>query len=212
MSKWGRGFGVAALVVGVLCGGCTSSSDIQRRAAEQKRTYLLEADTSAVAAQEARFDEVKIRAFRSLPPFNSPSLVVKRANGEAVLDFYTAWIVPPHELVRVQTVRYLEQAGLFRAIHDAASGSLPPLGLEGTVCELFLDCRGEKPEAVVTLRLVVLDERAPGFTVLGVAEKTARAGYDPAREDGIALAFNSALTQALGALAQELGSPDSGKK
>ena len=212
MNKWVSVFGAGMIAVGVLSGGCTSSSDIQRRVAEQKRTYLLEADTAAVAVQPVRFGEVKIRTFRSLPPFNSPGLVVKRANGETVLDFYTAWIAAPHELVRVQAARYLEKAGLFRAVHDTASGTLPSLGLEGTVCELFLDCRGEKPEAVVTLRLVVLDERTPGFTVLCTAEETARAEYDPAREDGIAQAFNSALTQVLGALARELGSGDNAKK
>ena len=203
MSKWvGAVAVVGLLAMGV---GCTSTADAQRRAAEQKRTYLLEADTSAVAARAARFDAVKVRAFRSLPPFNTASLVVRRGNGETVLDFYTAWVAAPHELARVQVTRYLERVGLFRAVYDASSGALPPLGLEGTVCELFLDCRGAVPEAVVTLRLVVLDERATEFTVVGAAERTARVGCDAAREDGIAVAFNAALTQALGAVVEALG-------
>ncbi|MCL1921383.1 MAG: hypothetical protein FWG50_09965 [Kiritimatiellaeota bacterium] len=203
MSGWVSGIAVA-VVLGALGVGCSSSADIQRKAAEQKRTWLLEADTSAVAARAARFDEIKMRAFRGLPPFNTASLVVKRANGETVLDFYNAWVAAPHEMARVQAARYLEKTGLFRAVHDGASGALPPLGLEGTLCELFLDCRGARPEAVVTLRLVVLDERAPSFTVVCSAERTARAVYDAAREDGIADAFTAALTLALDALAQEL--------
>jgi len=186
--------------------GCvSSSSDAQRQAVEQKRTYLLEAGIPTATAAQARFDAVKVRAFRGLPPFNSTSLVVKRANGETVLDFYNAWVAVPHDLVRVQATRYLERAGLFRAVHDASSGTSAPLGLEGTVCELFLDCRSGQPTAVVTLRLTLLDERATGFTALRAAEKTARASYDPAREDGIALAFNTALTRALEALVQEMG-------
>ena len=189
-------------VLGGLGMGCASSSDVQRKATEQKRTWLLEADTSAVKVQPARFAEIKVRTFRSLPPFNASSIVVKRANGEAVLDFYNAWVAPPHELIRVQAVRYLEQEGLFEAVYDATSGTLAPLGLEGTVCELFLDCRGEKPAAVVTLRLVVLSELLPEFAVLCVAEKTGRAEYDV--EEGIARAFNAALTQALDAAVREL--------
>jgi len=207
MIKWVMGIRMVgvSVMLGMLGPGCTSSSDAQRQAVEQKRTYLLDADMPSVKAAQARFGVVKVRPFRGLPPFNSTSLVVKRANGETVLDFYNAWVAPPHDLVRVQATRYLEQAGLFRAVYDASSGTATSIGLEGTVCELFLDCRGEKPAAVVTLRLVLLDERSTEFTVLCTAEKTARADYDPAREDSIAHAFNTALTHVLNALAQELG-------
>jgi len=187
----------------------SSSSEVQRQAVEQKRTYLLEAGMPAATAThaqaQARFGTVKVRAFRALPPFNSASLVVKRANGETVLDFYNAWVAPPHDLVRVQAMRYLERAGLFSAVYDAASGTLASIGLEGSVCELYLDCRGEKPAAVVTLRLMLLDERSSGFTVLCASEKSARADYDPSREDGIAHAFNAALTKALEEIATDMG-------
>ena len=206
MREWVRVVWVFA-ALGMLGAGCVSvpSGDDQRAAAEQKRTYLPEAEMPAAAAGQARFGEVKVRAFRGLPPFNAASFVVKRANGETVLDFYNAWVGPPHELIRVQAARYLERAGLFGAVYDAGSGTSAPLGLEGTVCELFLDCRGEKPAAVVTLRLVVLDEQSPTFTVLCSAEKTGRAACDAEGRDGIARAFNAALTQALAALVQELG-------
>jgi len=207
MVKWVMGIGVAVML-GMLGPGCSSSSGVQRQAVEQKRTYLLEAGMPAAVAAQARFDAVKVRTFRGMPPFSSTSLVVKRANGETVLDFYNTWVAPPHELVRVQATRYLERTGLFSAVYDATSGTAAPIGLEGTVCELFLDCRGEKPMAVVTLRLVLLDERSAEFTVLASAEKTARAIYDPTREDGIAHAFNAALTHALGELAQGLGAKE----
>ena len=197
---------VAALgMLGIGAGCVSSSSDAQRKAAEQKRTYLLEAGMPTAKLAGGWRDGVKVRAFRGLPPFNTASIVVKRANGETALDFYNAWVAPPHELVRVQAMRYLEAAGLFPAVYDGASGTAAPLGLEGTVCELFLDCRGARPEAVVTLRLAVLDERAPQFTVLRSAEKTARAAYDAERGGGLPCAFNAALTQALGELAEALG-------
>jgi len=208
MGKWVGRIGVVGML-GLMAPGCvSSSSDAQRQAVEQKRTYLLEAGLPAATVAQARFGAVKVRAFRALPPFNAASLVVKRANGETVLDFYNAWIAPPHDLARVQVTRYLERTGLFSAVHDTTSGTTVPLGLDGTVCEIFLDCRGERPEAVVTLRLALLDERSPDFTVLCAVEHTARADYDPTREGGIAHAFNSALTQALDALAQELAKRD----
>ena len=211
MSKWiRRVYGVATL--GMLWGlgaGCVSSpSEAQRKVVEQKRTWLLEADTSAVVAHPVRFGGVKIRAFRSLPPFHATSLVVKRANGEAVWDFYNAWIAPPHDLIRVQTARYLEKEGLFEGVYNMEEGTLPPLGLEGTVCELFLDCRGEQPAAVVTLRLMVLMEHSPIFEVLCSAEATARAAYVP--EEGLAHAFSAALTQALEEIVRTLRAAELG--
>ena len=207
MSQWMRGACVAATLgmLGAGAGCLSSSSDAQRKMAEQKRTWLLEADVSAVETRPPKFAEMKIRAFRALPPFNAAGIVVKRANGEAAVDFYNAWVAPPHDLIRVQAMRYLEQTGLFSAVYDTASGTQTPLGLEGTMCELFLDCRDEnRPVAAVTLRLVLLDESSPVFTVLGSAEATARAAYNPGAADGIARAFNTALTQALAALAQNL--------
>ena len=206
MRKWMCAVAVAGLLAGAGC--VSSSSDAQRKVSEQKRTYLLEADVSAVTAREARFGEAKLRSFRGLAPFGSANVVVRRASGETVLDFYNAWVAAPHELARVQVARYLERAGLFRAVHDAASGTLAPLGIEGSVCELCLDCRGEVPTAVVTLRLVLLDERTTAFTVLGSAEGSGRVEYDAAREDGIPRAFNAALTMALDALARELAELD----
>lgn len=186
------------LVLPLLFAGCLGAGS---RPGAPKRTFLPVAEAPAARLSAPRFGPVKIRSFRALPPFDARSFIVRRAGSEFAADYYNAWIAPPQDLIRVQTARYLERTGLFSAVYDASSGTLPELSLEGVVSEFFLDCGGGAPAAVVTLRLLVLDERAPGFTVLFSAGKTGRAlaGADPA------LAFGQALTQALAALAQALG-------
>jgi len=72
------------------------------------------------------------------------------------------------------------------------------------ISELYLDYAGEKPAAVVTLRLLVLNERSPDFTVLFTAEKSARVTFDPASKTAASQAFGAALTQTLEALTRAL--------
>ena len=194
-----------ALALPLLLAGCLAAAPrAQQKAAAQKRTFLPVVAAPAAKADAPRFDAVKIRSFRALPPFDATAFVVRRQGNEFAADFYNGWLVPPQDLIRVQTARYLEQAGLFAAVYDASSGTLPPLSLEGVVSELFLDYSGGAPAAVATLRLLVLDERAPAFTVLFSAEKTGRATFDAADPAAPAQALGQALTQALEALARAL--------
>ena len=186
----------------LLLAGCFGSPRTQQLAAAQKRTFVPVA--APASPQTARFAALKVRTFRALPPFDARSFVVRRPGGEYLCDFYNTWIAPPSDLIRVQAARYLEESRLFAAVYDASSGTLPPLSLEGVVSDLYLDFSGEKPAAVVTLRLLILDERAPAFTVLFSAEKSGRAAFDAHDKAAPAQAFGQALTQALEALTQAL--------
>ena len=186
----------------LLLAGCFGSPRTQQLAAAQKRTFVPVA--APASPQPTRFAALKVRTFRALPPFDAHTFIVRRPGGEFAGDFYNSWIAPPNDLIRVQTARYLEESRLFSAVYDASSGTLPPLGLEGVVSELYLDFTGEKPAAVVTLRLLVLDERAAAFTVLFSAEKSGRAEFAVPDKAAPSQAFGQALTQALEALTQAL--------
>lgn len=188
----------------LLLTGCLNTPQAHQLAAKQKRSFAPLA--APAAALTPRFATLKISTFRTLPPFDSRSFIVQRPGGEFVCDFYNTWIASPNDLIRAQAARYLEESRLFSAVYDASSGTRPPLSLEGVVDELYLDFTGEKPAAVVTLRLMLLDERSPTFAALFSAEKTGRAEFDPHAKTGAAQAFGNALTQALAALVQSLNS------
>ena len=185
----------------LLVTGCLATHRAQHAAA-QIRSFMPVA--APAAPQTARFAALKLRTFRTLPPFDAHSFIIRRPGGELVSDYYNTWIAPPGDLIRAQTARYLEESRLFSAVYDASSGTLPPLGLEGVVSELCLDFTGAKPAAVVTLRLLVLDERSPAFTVLFSAEKSSRVTFDATDKSAPSPAFGQALTQALEALTQAL--------
>lgn len=193
-------------VLTLLLSGCLGGKGAQVQAAAQKRTYVPVASAAQPVTPAPGFAAVKIRPFRALSPFDAQAFIVRRAGGEFAADFYNGWIVAPHELVRVQAQRYLEESGLFAAVYDADSGTLAPLSVEGVVSELYLDYTGAEPAAVVTLRLLVLDERASDFTVLFSAEKSARVTFKAEDKSAPAQAFGAALTQTLDALARALAS------
>ena len=188
----------------LLAAGCFGTPRAQQQATAQKRAFI--PVVAPAAPLDTRFAALKVRAFRTLPPFDASTFIVRRAGNEYVRDYYNTWVAAPNDLVRCQTVRHLEQSRLFSSIYDASSGTLPPLGLEGVVSELFLDFTGPKPAAVVTLRLQILDERSPSYSVLFSDEKSGRAEFDASDRNAPAVAFGAALTQALEALTQALAS------
>ena len=192
------------LLAPLLLSGCFGTARVQQQASAQKRAFAPVAEASAPYAP--RFAALKLRTFRTLPPFDANTFIVRRPGGEFVCDFYNTWIASPNDLIRTQTTRFLEESRLFSAVYDASSTTLPPLGLEGIVSELYLDFAGPKPAAVVTLRLLILDERTPSFNVLFSSEKSARVEFDAADSHAPAQAFGAALTQTLKALTQTLDS------
>ena len=185
-----------------LLAGCISS-DAQYTAVVQKKSYALEVTPPKTLNQTPRFGPLKILSFKSQPPYEANNFIVQRANGETVMDYYTTWIASPHELIRVQTMSYLRKTGLFKAVYDSTSGSLAQAGLEGTVEQILLDCRDEKPTAIITLRFTIIDETAPDFTVLWSLETTGRSKVESGPRS-IIDAFDKALTKALEQTTREL--------
>lgn len=189
----------------LLLTGCFGSARTQQTTV-QKRAFL--PLVAPAVAQTPRFAALKIRTFRTLPPFDARTFIVRRPGDEFVCDTYNTWIAPPNDLIRAQTAHYLEETHLFSAVYEASSGTLPPLGLEGVISELYLDFTGKKPAAVVTLRLLILNEQVPAFTVLFSAEKSCRVEFDPSDKGAFSNVFGQALTHALEALTHTLMTAD----
>lgn len=194
---------IVSLPLLVLLSGCISS-DSQVIAVSQKKSYALQANLPAKPVETPRFSNLKMLSFNSQPPFDTGNLIVKRANGETVMDYYTSWIASPHELIRVQSMNYLRKSGLFKAVYDSSSGALAPMGLEGTVEEILLDFHKERPVAVITLRFTLVDETAANFTMLWSGEAKGSAPLESSDSSNIAASFDAALTQALSKLTAEL--------
>jgi len=196
---------IVSLPLLILLSGCISS-DSQLIAVSQKKSYALQANLPAKPVETPRFSNLKMLSFNSQPPFDTGNLIVKRANGETVMDYYTSWIASPHELIRVQSMNYLRKSGLFKSVYDSSSGVLAPMGLEGTVEQILLDFRKERPMAVITLRFTLVDETAADFTMLWSGEATGSSPLESSNALDMAAAFDKALTQALAKLTRDLES------
>jgi ABC-type uncharacterized transport system auxiliary subunit len=192
------------LVFAGLLAGCVGGKAAQSQALAQKRTFVPQAGAAQPVAPSPGFAAVKVRPFRALPPFDARTFIVRRAGGEYAADFYNGWLVAPQELIRVQAARYLEASRLFAAVYDPGCGTVAPLGLEGVVSGLYLDYSGDAPAAVVSLRLLVLEERSSTLNVVFTSEKQARVALAAQDDTAAAQAFSQALTQVLEALAKEL--------
>lgn len=195
----------AAGLTGLLlpASGCLSGgSRAQRQAQTQKRTYMPMVETAKPLAESPLFAAAKLRAVRVSEPFDARTFIVRRGNTEFTADYYHSWLRAPQDLIRAQTARYLQSANLFTAVHDTGSGTSAPLGIEGIVDELYLDYTDpQQPAAVVTMRLLVTDERSPTFTPLFSARQSIRAPLPPSAP---ADALTDALTRVLAALTLDL--------
>lgn len=187
----------------LLLAGCFGGA-AHPQAAARRRAFLLAPAPAARLVPAPRFAAVKLRSCRALPPFDARAFIVRRAGGEVAEDYYNGWLVPPHDLLRGALARHLEQTGLFDAVYDGGSGTQTPLAVEAVVGDLSLDFSGERPAAAVSLRLLVLDDRAPGFAALFSEERSGRAPFDAADPAAPAEAFGRALTEALVALGRAL--------
>lgn len=170
-----------------------------------KRSYLPVLAAPPKLAEKPLFAAAKVRTFAAQAPFDTTQWVVRRANGETVFDFYTSWIAPPQEVLGGELVPFLSGTGLFQAVYPASASVAVRFGIEGQVTKCLLDCSGEKPAASVGVRLLILDEDSPVFTVLASSEQAAQVDVAAeAGEDAAARAFGKAFTQAFAAAAHDL--------
>ena len=191
-----------------LLSGCLGGKNAQQRAATLKRTFIPMAAHAQAVKPSPDFAPVKIRTFRVMPPFDGHDFLVRRAGGEFVTDYYNGWVASPGDLIRVQATRYLQDANVFTAVYDAGCGVRSPLGIEGIVEELYLDYSGETPAAVISLRLLVMDERSPELNVLFSTTAQGRMDLSTSDKKNPEDAFGRALTAALTQVTQALTQAD----
>ncbi len=195
-----------SLMAAVLMTGCLGGGSKEQRLAQtQKRLFVPEVSPAVAKIEHPLFGAVKCRPFHALPPANNRSFVIRRAGGEAAVDYYNCWLTAPEELFGTLVYRYLEKTGLFAQVFDAASGSVTDLGLDGWITDLYLDyTEPSKPMACVGLRLTVLNERSPDFPVIVSVERQAKAPISAEGPTASAQAFSAAFSQVLTELVEAL--------
>lgn len=157
MRRWTAASAAVVLLAGLLA-GCF---DLQREPPERTR-WLLEAprtasETEAEAASGRGVLEV--RPFGVAPAFATEAFVHRYEGGEHAEDFYHEFFVPPGLMISSSVVQWLRAGGAFDAVQQDDGEVLPDLVLEGDVTELYADLAGEQPQAVLGVKVFVVDPR-----------------------------------------------------
>ena len=154
---------------------------------------------------------VSIRSLRVAATFDDRSLVYRTGDFSYVEDPYAEFLVSPSESLRPPIRSWMLQSDLFQAVVEPGSALKPNTMAEITVLELYGDFRrGTKPEAVLTLRFVLLDspDGIPG-TLAFQGEYSRRVLLKARKADALMAGWNEALNQMLAELGSELRRLDS---
>ena len=191
----GRAATVAALL---LCAGCfTSSTPVP------KAWVVSPADVKPpVAPSPGAFSVTREGTLTVLPPFDSTSFIVRRADGSVARDSYNVFTAPPSALLRAAVRTRLEADGRFGRVVPQSSVASADAQVEVTVRDLSLDCsEAERRTARASVSIDVLRMGRGARTVVlsgdgSGTSNAAKGDYSAA----FSQAFDAALVDALKAL------------
>ena len=154
---------------------------------------------------------VSIRSLRVAAPFDDRSLVYRVGDFSYQADPYAEFLVSPAESLRPPLRSWMRQSELFRTVVEPGSALRPDTMAEITVLELYGDFRRPpEPEAVLTLRFVLLDspEGIPGKLAFE-QEYSRRVLLKGRNANALMAGWNEALSQILAQLGSDLRRLDS---
>jgi ABC-type uncharacterized transport system auxiliary subunit len=146
-----------------LAAGCSLSTPYPSRA-----LYTL--NVSAPASEAHPIPKpitLRVRNLIAVEPFNGLNFIYRTAPTSITADYYNAFAAPPADLLTVQLVQYLRATHTFATVTDASGSATHQWVLEGRLQDLSIDvATPSKPEAILTLQIVILDESGPITRVL----------------------------------------------
>lgn len=149
---------VAPVVAALLLAGC--SWPFERSYPEKQRYVIRSQRDTPVRAGDAGV--LRVERLRVATIFERKGFVYRTGEVQYVDDFYNVFYAQPGTLIRSAIREWLERAGIFSAVVDAAQPAEPDWLLEGQVWRLYGDFRDPgSPRAVIDVELALLDARSP---------------------------------------------------
>ena len=105
----------AALAIAVAAGLAACSFT---RPPVERATYDLAPARGAAPGASAKSVALKVKPFRTAPPYDGREFLYRRSDGQLVADFYNGFAAGPGELVTTATTEWLKGSGLFGAVLD----------------------------------------------------------------------------------------------
>jgi cholesterol transport system auxiliary component len=196
----------AALAIAVAAG--LAACSFTRPPVERATYDLAPARGAAPAAPAAPAKSVtlKVKPFRTAPPYDGREFLYRKADGQLVADFYNGFAAGPGELVTTAATDWLKASGLFGAVLEPGISADAAYALEGTVLAVYGDLRdGKRPAAVLDVQVYLVRAGADGRELVLDRRFSERADLADAAPEALAKGYNEALARILGRLERDLG-------
>ncbi len=182
----------------------TACVDLTQRPLEKQR-YLLAAPRPESRPAPTKGEILLLRPFAVASAFAGKGFVHRLDAERYASDPEHELFVGPGDAVTMVAERWLEDAGLFRAVVRPGSPLQPTLRLEGDVRALYLDRTDPAaPAAIAHLSVLLLREDGEGRTLLGQHEYRADVQAEAATAPEFVRALDRALAAVMASLEKDL--------
>lgn len=177
----------------LLLAGCgITRPDIERQ------SFLVEPEYAGSPGTQMFAGTLRIGGVDVARPFDGREFVYRRDEVRYESDFYNEFAADPAHMLAEATARWLQRSGLFAQVLSARTGAAYDYRLEAGVSAMYVDFRGRRPAAVLSLHWRLLRGAQPNPALdLDCEERVELAELSPR---GSALAYGEALKQALARL------------
>ena len=193
----------AALAIAVAAGLAACSFT---RPPVERATYDLAPARGAAPGASAKSVALKVKPFRTAPPYDGREFLYRKSDGQLVADFYNGFAAGPGELVTTATTEWLKGSGLFGAVLEPGISADAAYALEGAVLAIYGDLReAKRPAAVLDVQVYVVRAGPEGRELVLDRRFTERVDLPDAAPEALAKGYNEALARILGRLERDLG-------
>ena len=193
----------AALAIAVAAGLAACSFT---RPPVERATYDLAPARGPTPGAAAKSVTLKVKPFRTAPPYDGREFLYRKSDGQLVADFYNGFAAGPGELVTTATTDWLKASGLFGAVIEPGISAEAAYALEGTVLAVYGDLRDAKrPAAVLDVQVYLVRAGSDGRELVLDRRFSERADLPDAAPEALAKGYNEALARILGRLERDLG-------
>lgn len=189
---------VAAVALLVACG-----SPLERSQPERQRYVIHAKRDTPVKTGDAGL--LRVERLRVATIFERKGFVYRTGDTLYEDDFYNVFYTQPGTQVRSAIREWLERAGIFNAVVDAAQPAEPDWLLEGQVWRLYGDFRDPAaPRAVIDIELALLDARSPRLEAVLHERYSREVMLSRAAAPDLVEAWNAGMTSILEELEADL--------
>lgn len=152
-----------------------------------------------------------VRPFSISKRFETPEFVYRKGETEWETDYYNAFFVSPKDMVTDAARGWVAEAGLYEHVGSASSAVPPTHILEGHVAEIWVDARGQGLKAVLSVQVMVADDRETPAKVLLARTYSGSSAMSGDTPEAAVKGWSEVLRDILGRLEADLKGVASGR-